>query len=471
MSVAQSEKQDIRHGALGTHGHGLTISLLVLTSAGFMLTTSVMGVLLEPIRAEYNLSDASLGFLANAGFGLGQVLASLPGGSAVDHWNRRNILVLCLTVAGLVTAVGSLGGILGIIAMRIIAGIFHGPGSPAATSIISDIYPANRRASIMGIYLGSQSVGTLITYLAGGYIALHYGWRATLVSLGIASVVAGLLLRVFLREPARGQAVAQRLPNQHSPNTTPSLGETLAFLWSQKAAVYTIAFSVLAVATLSSTLVWLVSFYVRIFHMSLAAAGSLVAVGAVSVSALGVLIGGILTDAVAKRDARWKVGVAAILIAVATAAVLAMALATTVYWAIAFMAVWAVGIHSHLGPAWGLTQTLIPSRMRGRVIAILSGLSTFVGFGLGPALVGTLSQLMQPYFGQEAIRYAMAGANLVNLLVLYCCYKAVRHLPHSLAKMEAPTSAQELVNSSIVRSSETTSHIPTTVPTVKKISI
>lgn len=423
-------RQPGRLEAAPSPGAGRAALLLVLIGIGLSLTTSIMAVLLEPIRTEFGLSDGSLGMLANLGFGAGLLAASLPGGIAADHLNRRNILSACLVIAGLATAFGGLGGIAGIVIMRIVAGSFHGPNSPAITSLFSDLFPAHKRASIMGLYFGAQALGTLLDFLGGGYLAIQLGWRATLMIFGLASVVIGLALPFLLKEPARERAAS---PAAEKPPTTRF---AFAFLWSQRSAVYVICFSVFAVATLSSTLTWLVSFFVRIHQVPLAQSGSLVAL-AIACGVVGTFVGGILTDRMARRDARWGIGVSAVLLVVATIANVAMVFAPSIYLAVGLMMLWALGIHAHLGPAWGILQGLVPPRMRGRASSVLAGLSTLVGFGLGPAVTGLLSQAMTPLFGGETIRYAMAVTNLINLVAIAFCLLAIRQLPAALARIEA----------------------------------
>jgi len=68
-----------------------------------------------------------------------------------------------------------------------------------------------------------------------------------------------------------------------------------------------------------------------------------------------------------------------------------------------------------LGPTFAMAQGLATTQMRALVSAILLFVINLVGLGLGPQIVGLLSDLLKPEYGVESVRYAllwvvMAGA-------------------------------------------------------------
>ena len=50
---------------------------------------------------------------------------------------------------------------------------------------------------------------------------------------------------------------------------------------------------------------------------------------------------------------------------------------------------------------------------------------TLLGVGLGPIIVGTLSDLLNPRLGHEALRYALAASVLLYLLTAACLLAAL----------------------------------------------
>lgn len=76
---------------------------------------------------------------------------------------------------------------------RVGVGIGEAGGAPATVSVIADYFPRQRRASAMAIYGLAVPTGAFLGGSAGGYIALHWGWRAAFLIVGLPGVVPALL--------------------------------------------------------------------------------------------------------------------------------------------------------------------------------------------------------------------------------------------------------------------------------------
>ena len=75
--------------------------------------------------------------------------------------------------------------------------------SPAAHSMISDIYKPEDRSTAIAIYLAGGSLGSALAYLFGGWMVDHYGWRAAMICVGIPGIFVAIALRLFMKEPER----------------------------------------------------------------------------------------------------------------------------------------------------------------------------------------------------------------------------------------------------------------------------
>lgn len=58
-------------------------------------------------------------------------------------------------------------------------------------------------------------------------------------------------------------------------------------------------------------------------------------------------------------------------------------------------------------PLFAALQTVVPSRLRGMSVMIVLFFSNLIGSGLGPVVVGVLSEGSRPVFGTESLRYAL----------------------------------------------------------------
>jgi hypothetical protein len=91
----------------------------------------------------------------------------------------------------------------------------------------------------------------------------------------------------------------------------------------------------------------------------------------------------------------------------------------------------------YLGPSFAMTQALVSLRMRAVASAILLFVLNLIGMGLGPYLVGILSDLLNPTFGIESIRYALCVAVLVNLWAGVHYFAGARTMRGDLLETEA----------------------------------
>jgi len=89
---------------------------------------------------------------------------------------------------------------------------------------------------------------------------------------------------------------------------------------------------------------------------------------------------------------------------------------------------------SYVGPAFAMTQALVPLRMRARAIAILLFVLNMIGLGLGPLAVGKLSDLLKPAFGADSLRYAMTATIITGLIGGFCYWRASRTLKADIAR-------------------------------------
>ena len=60
------------------------------------------------------------------------------------------------------------------------------------------------------------------------------------------------------------------------------------------------------------------------------------------------------------------------------------------------------------GATFASLQSLVNDRMRAMTIAVLFLFANLIGFGLGPLALGVASDLLNPMFGQDSLRYALA---------------------------------------------------------------
>ena len=167
----------------------------------------VIGAVAEPIRREFLLDDASLGILSTA-FTLVYAVVGLPFGRLADRFPRRSILSLGVIAWSLLTAgCGLAQSFWQMFAARLGVGMAESSCAPAATSLIGDLFPSEKRARAMSVFMLGLPIGIALSFAVGGSVAKNFGWRAAFLVPVVPGIVLGLAA-LLIKEPSRGGGAA-----------------------------------------------------------------------------------------------------------------------------------------------------------------------------------------------------------------------------------------------------------------------
>lgn len=159
-----------------------------------------MGALATAFMVSYMLTAPMFGRLGDRMkrwwlIGIGVVLWSIASGaSGLSH------------PIGAALKAASIGWITGygvLFLTRCFVGVGEGAYGPVAPSIISDMYPIQRRGAVLAWFYAAIPVGSALGYMLGGAIGPKYGWPTAFYVV----VPPGLALGAwcfFRREPKRG---------------------------------------------------------------------------------------------------------------------------------------------------------------------------------------------------------------------------------------------------------------------------
>ena len=404
------------------------LGLFLLVYIVNFIDRQIFSILIEPIKAEIELSDTQLGLLGGIAFALFYTFAGIPIARWADVGTRKNIVALAVLIWSAMTmftsTAKSFGGLL---IARIGVGVGEAGCSPPIHSMISDYFPESKRATALATYALGIPIGGAIGTLAGGWIGEYFGWRNAFLVVGLPGIFLAAVVFFTIREPKRGLQVASVKVESAAESYT--LMETIRFMWSLK------SFRNLSFAGALHAFVgygvglFLPSFFMRIHGYGLAETSTyLFLIGLTGI--IGTYLGGYLGDRFGQNDKRWYMFIpgAATLISVPFAAlfystgdpVLALFLAIP----------GAILGPMYLGPTFGMTQTLVPPAMRATASALMLFVLNLIGLGLGPVAAGVLSDLLKPEYGVESIRYSLfilaVGGNLWSALHYYFASKTLR---------------------------------------------
>ena len=364
------------------------LGVLTLVYALNFVDRQLLVILQEQIKAELLLSDTQLGLLSGFAFALFYVSCGIPIARWADRGKRRSIIALALTVWSLMTAVSGLAqNYLQLLLARIGVGVGEAGGSPPAHSMISDIFRKEERATALSIYSIGIYIGILLGFALGGWVADAFGWRTAFFVVGLPGVAVALFLRLTVREPIRGWSEGR----ESDTAVPPPFLEVLRFLWSRR------TFRNLALAGSLQALViyaignWLPSYFLRSFEISLTELGIWMALTSGLGGGAGSFFGGWMTDKLGARDGRWYVWGPAILMLGITPVLLVILTTQNLMLALVLTGLFHFLSASYLGPVLAVSHGLVGLRMRALTSAIFFFFINLIGLGLGPLIVGWLS--------------------------------------------------------------------------------
>lgn len=322
----------------------------------------------------------------------------MPFALWADRTSRSGVIALALTIWSAFTALCGLAqSFTHLFLLRLGVGIGEAGGVAPSYALIADYFPEGKRARALAIYSLGIPVGLAAGTLLGAYIAHAVNWRTAFMTVGLAGILVAPVFRYFVRD----------LPK---PRTDVGAAPPLRAVFPMLARKPT--FWLLAFASSFSSLcgyglaLWTPSVMMRSFGFDIIQTGqffgSLLLIGGVA----GVFAGGWLADRLATADARWYAWLPAAAWGI-TAPTFALGLLAPSPWSAwplllvpnALNILW-------LGPVTTAVQKLVPPSMRATASASFLLINNLIGLGVGPMLMGKMSDLMKASYGTEALRYA-----------------------------------------------------------------
>lgn len=401
-----------------------------------IIDRSILSILQEPIKLDLGLSDTQLGALSGLAFALFYATLSIPIARLADRGVRTLVLSVCLALWSLTTALCGLAqNFVTLLLFRIGVGVGEAGGVPPATSIISDYFRQNRRATAMSIYGLGPPIGVMIGIAAGGWLAEYVGWRNTFYVIGVLGIVIAPIAYFTLRELPRGHS--DRVAGQPvQALKSASFGQVVRTLWRLR------SFRHLAVAGAAhgfasySMTNWNPSFYVRVHELSTAEAGTYLGVIIGTTGILGTLLGGALSDRLGAKDARWYMWVPGFAMLFAVPVALAQYLIASPYVSFAYAAFSGLLATVYIGPFIATAQSIVDPHMRATTQAVILMTFNIFGLALGPFLTGILSDTLNFGFGfgVDSLRYAICVTASFNLWAALQFFYGSRYLRADLER-------------------------------------
>jgi MFS family permease len=418
----------------------LVFTLFVLIGINTMnfFDRQILSAVQEKIRKEWTLSDSDLGWLG-AAFILLYAVVGVPLGRLADVWRRKWVLALGVGLWSVLTlGSGVAWNFWSLFASRLGVGVGEASCAPAASSLIGDLFPAERRARAMALFMLGLPLGLALSLIVSGSIAQNYGWREAFFVAG----VPGLFLTgaaLFILDPIRGGAEGSASTATVQLPFRVVVRRVLALptMWWLIASGALHNFSMYALGS------WLASFLTRYHELDVGKAGRVSGL-VYGFGALSIFAAGWVGDRAFRRGVSGRLHVAWIALALAIPCLLAaLQVPRGQVW---FCALWFVLAYTMLyvyyGTVYASIQDIIEPPLRGMAMALYFCAMYLLGGVLGPVAPGWVSDylahraaeadgLVTPTelhraLGLHQAMYLVPALNVALVVVLYAASRTVK---------------------------------------------
>ena len=380
------------------------------------LDRQILTLLVEPIKADLELTDTMLSLLHGFTFAIFYVLFGFPLGRMADRRKRTGLIIAGVALWSAMTAAcGFARNAMMLFFARVGVAVGEATLSPCAYSLLSDYFPRALRGRAISLYSLGIFAGAGMAYIFGGLVTGYASqtvadgtsimsgfkpWQLTFIITSLPGV-AVIALMFTVREPRRQETVAAGQAGM-------TMRQTLQYMrrHGRLYAAMLVGNGFIALGNYA-LFAWLPAYFIRVFEYTPRQIGTTFGSILLVFGSLGLVLGGVLADRrfrSGKLGAHYNLALGMTALGIIPAALLLLNLGEQ------WQLVWVAGVVLCGAVSTGLvpasTQLITPNELRGQATALYLLLSTIVGLGLGPTFVALL---VDYHFGDpKAVGMALA---------------------------------------------------------------
>ena len=390
-------------------------------------------LLLQPIKMDLDLSDTQLGLLTGPAFGIFYALLGIPMARWADRGNRVTITSTAIALWGAtMTVCLLLRNFTQLLAVRVAASVGEAGCMPPTYSLIGDYFPQpSERNKALAVYWLASPLAALTSFLVGGWLCDRHGWRFTFFVMGLPGILVAALVKSTVQETRDASISA-------GSRDRPVLGivEVLRLLWGQRS-VRHLGIAIVLFFTMAQGLnPWYAAFLMRSHGMGVAELGFTLGLIFGASGIVGIVLGAYVIGHRFAHSIRTQMRLSAIAFAALVPFFLLFLLLPQKGSALTALVPLIVMFNCTLGPTFALLQRLVPEDVRATALAVVMLAANLIGIGVGPQIVGVLSDLFQPFAGVDSLRYAMLTMSFVGWWAAYHFWRVARHADSDLSSIE-----------------------------------
>lgn len=402
--------------------------LLVLLNILNIVDRNLISSFGSAITEDLQLSDSQFGLLTGLIFVFFYAVMGLFVGRLADIMHRPKLIAAGLFLwSALTVASGSAKNFFQIGAARLFVGVGEACLTPAAISMLADLFPKARRGTASALYYLGVPLGAGASFIAAGVLGPILGWRNCFYLIGgIGLFLVPVLF--FMRDPKRGAQDSPELEQAiGAENLLASLKQVRAIAKQSPALGWTMMGAImmhLPIGSAQFVELWLVrergfdpATITIIYGLMLAIVGT-----------LGSLIGGFASDWYQAKYRGGRVRFLAIFLLCMAPFLWGYRLseAGSLFFYIG-MGGGILSLMAFYGPAFSTIQDLSPPHLRGVTTALLLLAANLVGIGLGAVLAGVLSDVFRQFGIINPLTWSLIAIDILSAMTIYSFWRASQH--------------------------------------------
>lgn len=214
VGAVQAAEED---GSAPLRGAALTVILLALLYAISLVDRSILALLAQPVSKALALTDRQMALLLGLGFALFYAAGGFVLGHFIDTRRRRIVVTAGVALWSLSTILsGFATSFWALFILRSGVALGEAVLTPAAISLIADLYPRHMRGPPVALFTSVAGFMTIGSYAVGAgaldlatVASLHTGlqpWQLTFIIVGIPGLALAALFATTATVPARRAA-------------------------------------------------------------------------------------------------------------------------------------------------------------------------------------------------------------------------------------------------------------------------
>jgi len=421
------------------------VTLLMFAQTLSFIDRMILGLLVGPARAAFDITDTQFSLLAGLAFAIFYALMGLPLARIADRYSRKWLIAIGISFWSIMTALCGAANSYGMLFLaRMGVGVGEASLSPAAYSMISDTFPKRLLARAFSLYTFGVAIGSGLAYLIGGRVVAYVTaidtvtvpiigavapWQLTFFIVGVPGLVLAAIFLLTITEPERQGKISEA-------ESVP-IRDVVAFIMQRwRAIVLHIVGVSIFIMVVYSLNVWGPTYLIRTFDFGPAQAGLSMGLILALGAGAGLAAGGYWGDrwfSAGQYDAYSRVILYSMFGTLPFTVALGFELSIPVALTCLAIATFFSGFQG--GLSGGLLQLLTPNEMRGQVVALFFLTANLIGFGLGPTILAACTDYIFQNDAAVGKSMALCAAILIPIASMIVI-ASLKHVNAAVAEMQ-----------------------------------